>query len=64
MAKNKYDPQIGKNVIKEGTSLRGIAYQGSYPLGEVREKYNPSNGRYELVDQSGRAVGFVPKSWR
>lgn len=28
-------------------------------FGNVSERYNPQNGRYELVDQTGRTAGEV-----
>lgn len=64
MVKNKYDSKIGRNVIKDGEIVCGIAYKDARPSGRVKEKYNPRNGRFELVDQSGQTVGFVPKNWR
>jgi len=55
-----FNPKLGANQIAQGDTI-GVAYQGvNYTIGRLREEYNPSTGRFELIDERGRAVGYVP----
>lgn len=72
MPKVKYQPGTGKHVIvddnipKHCGSILGEAvktFGGGYetPIGEAREEFNPSNGRYELLDEENKVVGIAKK---
>ena len=56
-----FNPKLGANQIAQG-DIVGVAYRGvDQTVGSLREEYNPSTGRFELIDETGRAVGYVPR---
>ena len=61
-----YDASIGQVVIRTNGRIVGIGNNPNNPVvyGEVRKRYNSSNGVFELIDDRGRVVGFVPKILR
>jgi len=55
-----FNPKLGANQIAQGDTI-GVAYRRvNQTTGRLREEYNASTGRVELIDETGRAVGYVP----
>ena len=67
-SKVEYNPETGKNVVTTNGRFRGTAsgrtWGDQHIVGRVKEDYNPSTGRFELVDEAGRCVGYVPRRSR
>lgn len=64
---SKYDSSVGRQLIRTNGNIVCVGYDINNPptiIGRVKERYNSSNGIFELVDDDGRVVGFVPKSLR